>query len=137
LAQECFRVNRQLNSSRRHNERGEGKLKAIVYTAILIAAVFAAVKTVPSYVAEYQLKDKMSEQARFAIVNRYTDDQIKDNIYRVIQDLDIPAKRDDVKVTATNHGLEISVSYIVPVDFLVYQTDLKFTPTSEGRDIMK
>jgi hypothetical protein len=136
LAQECFRVNRQLNSSR-HAERGAGKLKALVYTAILIIAVFAAVKTVPSYVAEYQLKDKMTEQARFAIVNRYTEDQIKDNIYRVIQDLDIPAKRDDVKVTNTNHGIEISVSYTVPVDFLVYQTDLNFSPTSEGRDLMK
>lgn len=129
-------MNRQSYSSR-HVERGEGKLKAIVYTAILIVAVFVAIKTVPSYVAEYQLKDKMSEQARFAIVNRYTEDQIKDNIYRVIQDLDIPAKRDDIKVTNTNHGIEIAVSYTVPVDFLFYQTDLNFTPSSEGRDIMK
>lgn len=129
-------MNRQSYSSR-HAERGEGKLKAIVYTAILIIAVFVAIKTVPSYVAEYQLKDKMSEQARFAIVNRYTEDQIKDNIYRVIQDLDIPAKRDDIKVTNTNHGIDIAVSYTVPVDFWVYQTDLNFTPSSEGRDIMK
>jgi hypothetical protein len=129
-------VNRQSYSSR-HAERGEGKLKAIVYTAILVIAVFVAVKTVPSYVAEYQLKDKMSEQARFAIVNRYTEDQIKDNIYRVIQDLDIPAKRDDIKVTNTNHGIDIAVSYTVPVDFWFYQTDLNFTPSSEGRDIMK
>jgi hypothetical protein len=29
------------------------------------------------------------------------------------------------------------VSYTVPVDFLVYKTDLNFTPSSEGRDIMK
>lgn len=130
-------MNRQLKFSRRPNERGEGKLKALIYTAILIVAVFAAVKTVPSYVAEYQLKDKMTEQARFAIVNRYTDDQIKDNIFRVIQDLDIPARREDIKVTATNHGLEIGVTYTVPIDFLVYKTDLNFTPSSEGRDIMK
>jgi hypothetical protein len=129
-------VNRQSYSSR-HAQRGEGKLKALVYTAILIIAVFVAVKTVPSYVAEFQLKDKMTEQARFAIVNRYTEDQIKDNIFRVIQDLDIPAKRDDIKVTNTNHGLAIAVSYTVPVDFLVYQTDLNFTPSSEGRDLMK
>jgi hypothetical protein len=136
LAQECFRVNRQ-SYSPRHAERGEGKLKALVYTAILVIGVFVAFKTVPSYVAEFQLKDKMTEQARFAIVNRYTEDQIKDNIFRVIQDLDIPAKRDDIKVANTNHGIEISVSYTVPVDFLVYQTDLNFTPSSEGRDLMK
>jgi hypothetical protein len=67
----------------------------------------------------------------------YSEDQIKDNIFRVVQDLDIPAKRDDIKVTNTNHGIEISVTYTVPVDFLVYQTDLNFTPSSEGKDLMK
>jgi len=129
-------VNRQSYSSR-SAERGAGKLKAIIYFAILIVAVFVAFKTVPSYVAEFQLKDKMSEQARFAVVNRYTEDQIKDNIFRTIQDLDIPAKRDDVKVANTSHGIEISVNYTVPVDLLVYKTDLNFATSSEGRDYMK
>ena len=129
-------VNRILKISRR-GQRGEGRLKALVYLAILICAVFAAVKLVPVYVADYQLKDKMSEQARFAIVNRYTEDQIKDNIFRTIQDLDIPATRDDVKVRNTNSGIAISVTYTVPVDFLVYKTDLNFATTSEGRDYMK
>jgi hypothetical protein len=118
-------------------QRGEGKLKALVYTAILIAAVYAAVKVVPAYVAEYQLKDKMTEQARFAIVNRYTEEQIRDNIFRTIQDLDIPAKREDVKVQNTNRGIEISVKYTVPVDLMVYKTELNFSPSSEGVDIMK
>lgn len=129
-------MNSRMQSSRRP-ERGEGRLKALIYTAILIIGVFVAVKTVPAYVADYQLKDKIGEQARFAVVNRYTQDQIKDNIFRVIRDLDIPAQRDDVKVQDTNHGLMISVSYTVPVDFWVYQTDLKFNTSSEGRDIMK
>ena len=98
---------------------------------------FVGIKIVPLYVADYQLKDKMTETAKFAIVNRYTEDQIKDNIFRTIQDLDIPAKRDDVKVTNTNHGLAISVNYTVPVDFLVYKTDINFDTSSEGRDYMK
>ena len=119
------------------SQRGEGRLKAIVYFAILIGAVFVAVKVVPVYVAEYQLKDKITEQARFAVVNRMNDDQIKDSIFRTIQDLDIPAKRDDVKVANTNHGIAISVNYTVPVDFLVYQTELNFSPSSEGIDLMK
>jgi len=129
-------VNRQLRSLR-HGQKGEGRLKAIVYLAFLIIAVFVAVKVVPAYVANYQLKDKMTEQAKFAIVNRYTEDQIKDNIFRTIQDLDIPATRDDVKVANTNHGIEISVNYTVPVDFVFYKTDLNFDTSSEGRDYMK
>jgi len=119
------------------SQRGEGRLKAIIYFAILAAAVFVAVKIIPAYVADYQLKDKMSEQARFAVVNRYTEDQIKDSIFRTIQDLDIPAKRDDVKVANTSHGIMISVNYTVPVDFLVYKTEMNFSPSSEGIDIMK
>jgi hypothetical protein len=118
-------------------QRGEGRLKAIIYTVILVGAIYAAFKVVPAYVADYQLKDKMSEQARFAVVNRYTDDQIRDTIFKVIQDLDIPAKREDIKVEQTNHGLRISVNYTVPVDFKVYKTELNFTPSSEGLDILK
>ena len=118
-------------------ERGAGRLKAIVYTLILIAGVYVAVKLVPVYVAEYQLNDKMSEQARFAVVNRYSEDQIKDQLYKVVQDLDIPAKRDDIKVTHTGKGLTISVAYTVPVDLMVYKTELNFAPSCDGIDIMK
>jgi len=125
-----------LKSSTR-SQRGEGKLKALVYTAILIFGVFVAFKMVPAYVAEFELKDKLGEQARFAIVNRYSEDQIRENIFKTMQDLDIPARKEDVKVTNTNHGIEISVNYTVPVDLMLYKTELNFSPSSEGRDIMK
>ncbi len=123
--------------SSRPSQRGEGRLKAIIYTVILVTLVFLAVKLVPLYVAEYQLQDKMNEQAKFAVVNRYSEDQIRDILMKVVQDLDIPAKREDIKMASTNHGLSISISYTVPVDFLVYHTDLTFSPTSEGLDILK
>jgi hypothetical protein len=122
---------------RNRSERGEGKLKAIVYTLILVIGVYVAIKLVPVYVAEYQLKDKMTEQARFAVVNRYTEEQIRDIIFKVVQDLDIPAKREDIKVANTGRGLTISLSYTVPVDLMVYKTDLTFSPSSEGIDLMK
>ena len=118
-------------------QRGEGRLKAIIYTLILVAGIYAAFKLVPLYVANYELKDKISEQARFAVVNRYTDEQIRDILYKTIQDLDIPAKREDIKVEQTNHGLMISVNYTVPVDFKVYKTEISFTPSSEGIDLLK
>jgi hypothetical protein len=129
-------VNRRIYASNRW-QRGEGRLKAIVYIAILAAAVFIAFKTVPLYVAEYQLKDKMSEQARFAVVNHYSEDKVRDIIFQTVQDLDIPAKREDIKLTNTHLGMAISVTYTVPVDFIVYQTEFKFSPSSEGVDIMK
>jgi predicted membrane protein len=117
------------------DQRGEGKLKAIIYTVILVSAVYAAVKVVPAYVAEYQLNDKMQEQARFAVVNRYNEDQIREIIFKEVQDLDIPAKREDIKVSATRSEVRISLDYTVPVDLMVYKMDLHFTPSSQNKSL--
>jgi hypothetical protein len=133
---ECVAVMPKLQNPFR-SQRGEGRLKAFIYLAILIIGVYVAVKIVPVYVAEYQLKDKITEQARFAAANHYSPDQVRESIFRTIQDLDIPAKKDDVKVAETNHGIQISVSYTVPVDLMVYHTELEFSPSSEGIDLMK
>ena len=53
-----------------YSQRGGGTIKAILWTAILIYGAFVAYKILPAYVAEYQLADKMQEQARFSVVNR-------------------------------------------------------------------
>lgn len=98
--------------------------------------VFVAFKVVPPYVAEYQLSSKMDEQARFAVVNRYPEDKIRDIIFKEVQELDIPAKREDIKVTATQQVVRISVAYSVPIDLLVYSTELHFSPSSENQSIM-
>ncbi len=117
----------------RQFERGEGRLKGILILVVVVLAIYAAIKIVPAYVNEYQLSDKMQEQARFALVNRYSEDQIRDNIYKVVQDLDIPAKREDIKIVANNSIVKISLDYSVPVDVLMYHTDLHFSPNSEDK----
>jgi hypothetical protein len=130
-------ISQQASWKRNCGQYGGGGLKAILYTAVLIIAVFVAYKVLPPYVAEYQLADKMQEQARFAIVNRYTDEQIRDNVFKVAQDLDIETvKKEDIKVVATQSIVKISVDYTVPVDFMVYSTELHFSPSSENKSIM-
>jgi hypothetical protein len=114
-------------------ERGEGKLKGIIIFAVVALAIYSAFKIVPAYVNDYQLSDKMQEQARFAVVNRYTEEQIRDNIFKVVQDLEIPARREDIKVLATNSVVKISLNYTVPVDLMMYHTELHFTPSSENK----
>ena len=121
---------------RQKNERGEGKFKAILVTAILVFLIFAAVKMVPPYVAEYQLADKMQETARYASVTRSTPDQIKDTVFREMQDLNVPATRDDLVVTAEGGRVSIKLDYKVPIDLIVYKFDLHFTPSSANKDIL-
>jgi hypothetical protein len=119
------------------SQRGEGKLKAIVFTVILVLGIFLAFKLVPPYVAEYQLQDKMQEMARFGIVNHYSDEQIRDNIFKVVQDLDIQGiKREDIKVAVTQSLVKVSLEYTVPVDLLFYSTELHFSPSSENKSLM-
>src|ERR1700686_3818188 len=120
---------------RRADQRGAGKIKAIIVTAILAFAVYAAVKIVLTYAAEYQLADKIQEQARFAVVNRYTEEQIRDNIFKVVQDLGIPVKREDIKIESSNQVVKIAMDYTVPIDLLAYHMDLHFTPSSENKSL--
>jgi hypothetical protein len=117
------------------SQRGEGKLKAIIVTAILIMGVMAGVKVIPPYVAEYQLNDKIQEIARFGIVNHDSEESIKDKVFKTMEDLEIPATKDNIKVTAGSSRVTIAVDYTVPVDILFYHVDLHFTPSSENRSL--
>jgi hypothetical protein len=117
----------------RRAEQGAGKLKALLFTVVFVLVVYSAFKIVPAYVSDYQLSDKMQEQARFAVVNHYTEDQIRDNIYKLTQDLEIPVRREDIKVVSTSSVVKISVDYTVPVDLVFYHVDLHFSPSSENK----
>lgn len=114
-------------------ERGEGRLKTIIVVVVIVLVIYSAFKIVPAYVNDYQLSDKMQEQARFAVVNRYSEEQIRDNIFKEVQDLGIPAKRGDIKVVSTNSVVRISLEYTVPVDLLTYHLELHFSPNSENK----
>src|SRR5262249_11274386 len=130
-------VNGQSKSRRASaGERGEGKAKAIIVTAILAFLIYAAVKVVPPYVAEYELSDSMTETARFASVNRNNEEQIRDAIVRKNDKLKIPATKEDVKVTAAAGRVTIVVDYKVPIDLMVYKFDLHFTPSTANKDII-
>ena len=120
----------------RRSETGAGKLKALAFTVIFVFAIFVAFKLVPPYVSEYQLQDKMQEVARFAIVNRYSDEQVRDNMFKVVQDLGVPVKREEIKVYISQATCKIAVDYTVPVDLMFYSTDLHFSPSSENKSLM-
>jgi len=115
------------------SERGEGKLKAVVVLAVIVLVIYSVVKIVPAYISDYQLSDKMQEQARFAVVNRYTEEQIRETLFKTMQELGIPAKRDDIKIVASNAVVKISLSYTAPVDLFFYHLDLHFSPSSENK----
>jgi len=119
----------------RRSERGKGRLKNIIILVVIVLAIYSAIKIIPVYVNDYQLADKMQEVARFAVVNRYTEDQIRENVYKTVIDLNVPAKKEDIKVQSGSGVVRISLEYTVPVDLIAYRLELHFSPNSESKTV--
>jgi len=77
----------------------------------------------------------VQEIARFGVVEHSTEDQLKEKVFKTIEDLEIPATKDNIKISAGTSRVTILVDYKVPVDILFYHVDLHFTPSSENKSI--
>jgi hypothetical protein len=118
-----------------NRERGAGRLKALFWTAVLVAGAFVAYKEVPPRFSDYQLQDKIREEAIFASASRKTADDVRKEVFEKIQDLGIPATMDNIKVELNLRGCRISVEYTVPVDLIVYQHEIHFNPVGDNRSL--
>jgi hypothetical protein len=122
-------------STKRGSERGGSKLNTLFVLIILALMIFSAVKIAPPYFANYQMQDSMETEARFAIANRKPLEEIRDDVWKKAQELGIPVKRDDIRVTTNQSTIEISIIYTVPIDLQVYQFNLDFHPHADNRTI--
>jgi hypothetical protein len=119
-----------------NSERGEGRLKTLLTLAFLVAVCYLGVKLVPPYVNNYQLQDKMVEEARFAGVNRKDPEAVKDDIFKEMKSLNIPAGRDQLQVVSTAPFIiHIELQYTVIVDVPGYQFHLQFHPQGDSNSL--
>lgn len=119
----------------RDGQRGGSKFSSIMMLLVLGTMAFAAFKIVPAYFANYQLQDSMVTEARFALVNRKAANDVQDDIWKKVQELGIPAKKDDILVVSEQGSVQISINYSVPVDLIVYQYSLQFHPLADNKTI--
>jgi len=119
----------------RTRERGGSRFNLIITLVILGVLVFVGVKIVPVYFANYQLQDAVETEARFAIADRRPANDIRDDLMKKIQELGIPARREDIKVNNQQRLVEITVDYSVPIDLQVYQLTLQFHPHADNRTL--
>ena len=126
-----------MNWSKQNGERGGSKLSLILTLLIVAALGFTAVKIVPVYVEAYQFQDSIEAESRFALTGypKKSVDDIRDDIYKKAQDLDIPAKREDIRVSVTNGSVEIGTDYSVLIDLKLYQYTLQFHPHADNHTI--
>lgn len=123
----------------RNRQFGGGTLKFLVTMAILGFGAFSAYEVIPEYFANYQLQDTMKSEALFATsaIPRKTADDIHDDIWKKVQELGIPARQEDIKVTVgtNNQAVTVAVDYTVPVNLIVYQFTLEFHPHADSHSI--
>ena len=111
-------------------QRGSGRLKLIIWLAILLAFGYVCVKVVPVLFAAYQYQDTVLSTARLAPVNRASDDDLKKTLVQAAEEDNLPVTADEITVTHRGFNVEIAVDYSVTVDLRVYQWTFHFHPDS-------
>jgi hypothetical protein len=124
-----------MNQPDRPGERGGSKLNTVLTLLIVGFLVFCGVKIVPAYFANYQLQDSMETEARFAIANHKGEEDIREDIWKKVQELDIPAKRENIKIGNSQGSVTISLDYVIPVDLRIYQFSIDFHPHADNHTI--
>jgi hypothetical protein len=124
---------------RKIRERGGSKLNVILPLLILGGVIFVIAKIVPVYFANYQFQDAIQTEAKFALTGypKKSLDDLRDDVYKKAQELDIPAERESIRVAvdAGKGYVDIGLDYSVPIDLKVYQFTLQFHPHADNHTI--
>ncbi len=115
-------------------ERGTSRLKTVIWLLIIASALYVAAKIVPIYFANFQLQDKMRDEALYAQANHRTAQQVHEAIYRAAQSLDLPVQPEDINVEMNPQGTRISADYTAIVDLTVYKLRLHLTAAAGGKE---
>jgi hypothetical protein len=126
-----------MSQARHIGERGSSKLNLLLTLLVVGALAFSAIKIFPVYFANYQFQDAVETESRFALTGypKRSIEDIRDDVWKKAQELGIPAKREDIRITVTNGAVEIGLDYSVPIDLKVYQFTLQFHPHADNHSI--
>jgi hypothetical protein len=118
-------------------ERGGAKLSFAITVIILGVMVFCAIKVVPSWFANYQLQDAITTEARFATSTypKKSPEDIQGDVFKKAQELGVPARKEDIKVTFDGNLVTISLDYAVTYDLGVTQITHPFHLYADSRPI--
>ncbi len=125
----------------RNPERGAGKLAGLLFFVFLAAAIYVGWKIVPVYVNNYEFQDALESEARFAISNRKQPDDIRNDVWRKVVELNIPVDKKDIQIKYPSSGggpaalVDIDVPYVIEVEFPGYTLELNFHPHGDNHSI--
>ena len=119
------------------SQRGFISFSVILGLAVLVAALFSALKLVPPYIANYQFQDYIDNTARSATYNTVTEAALKKEVMARARELGIPIQDRQLEVRKVRGGsVSIRTSYDVPVDLIARQIVLHFEPAAGNQNIV-
>jgi hypothetical protein len=122
----------------RDGQHGGGALRAIIWTAILFMFVFVCFKLIPPYYANYEFEDWLKTQVPFLMVNHTTDDALNAAIIKELKNEGVTITKENIKIIQnTSQGVNVQIDYTVPVDLIVYSTNLHFTPSMNSQALVQ
>ena len=109
----------------RRSERGEGNLGCILWLLALGFAVLIAWKAVPVKLQSTELYDYMDELAKFSAAQMKPDELKKRILDRAAQ-LQIPLRKENVRVERNGDRIYMEIEYTIPVEYPGYTYQWKF-----------
>jgi len=108
------------------SEKGSATIKTLIALVAVAALIIGVVKIVPVYVSVYAFEDAMRVQAKFAGVERKNETVVREELLKKAQDLKLPITREQIEISKRMGGINIKVSFTVPIDLIVLQRDFNF-----------
>jgi hypothetical protein len=119
-------------------QRGSAKVRALVWTLVILVFVYVSVKVVPPYFANYELEDWLNGNILAFMGKNIPNDDLTAAVLKEMSNEGITGTKDNVKILQNNsRGLNVQVDYNVTVDLAVYQLNLHFTPHTNSQQLVQ
>jgi hypothetical protein len=106
--------------------------RQILILLILAGLIFAASRYVPAYFAAFQFNDFVRQEVKYAGPSRKTVDALRTNILGKANELGIPLRKTDIRITKRGPSFTLELEYRWPIDMKVYRHVLVFHTTESG-----
>jgi len=110
---------------RRASERGELKAQIILTFAFFALVIYLGFKFIPVYIAAYDFDSAMKTQAQYASAK--PDATIMKELLAKAAELELPIKKEHIKIQRTSSKLIIKADYTVPVSTVFFTYEWHFT----------
>ena len=112
------------------NKRGQSKIGCLIYLVVFAYFVYLSFQLVPVYYNREELRDQLDIAARSYYQLKDRPEVMYNMILKKARELNIPLRREDIRVRLRRGEVEISAEYDVDVDFLFTKKTFVMRPSA-------